>query len=295
MPEKLATTRPWTQHFPGPAKFQRSRVEIKTPVINTYAKQLKQCDQLYNKVTETLRKSDERLPQINTTEKTEPLRWHKLSKSAPGTFYHDGPYNMEQLELSLADHFRERRHHTEFIYHGKDEHDDETRSESELSEHIEINPYQLSDILHRRGLDKPLIVTFDQYGREIRKSRHRKVRKNNGALPKNPTLREKIKGRARLDYEMANMRAAAFCERQAQRKFRTASAITRNRDVELVEEDFLERINRAENNINKNDEDDDTGSIVMSIDKEELFQRIDKWIIDVNSALRQSDLPACGT
>jgi hypothetical protein len=38
------------------------------------------------------------------------------------------------------------------------------------------------------------------------------------------------------------MRAAAFCEQQAQRKFRTASADMRNRDVELVEEDFMERI-----------------------------------------------------
>lgn len=238
---------------------------------------------------EESRKSGDRLPKINTGEKTESLRWHALSKSAPGTFYYDGPYNLERLELSLAGQFHERRHHTESIDQNKRDHADENRSESELSEQIEINPYQLSEILHRRGLEKPPIVSYDKYGREIRKSRLKKVRKNNGALPKNPTLREKIKGRARLDYEMANMRAAAFCERQAQRKFRTASAITRNRDVELVEEDFLERINRADNNINKNDEDDDTGSIVMSINKDELFQRIDKWIIDVNNALGETD------
>lgn len=42
MPEKIFTTRPWTQHPLSPGKlYRQQRADIKTPVINTYAKQVR--------------------------------------------------------------------------------------------------------------------------------------------------------------------------------------------------------------------------------------------------------------
>ncbi|VDI35269.1 Hypothetical predicted protein [Mytilus galloprovincialis] len=288
MPEKIFTTRPWTQHPLSPGKlYRQQRADIKTPVINTYAKQLQRCDRLYEKVAKEFGKTRERFPRIHDNNafsydfQQRPI----FTKSAPGTFHYDDPNAIQRLEWSLTNQFLQQRHHTEYMDYRRHHHDfaDDSRSVSEYSDHFELDPFQLSDILHRRGLRKPVMVRYDKNGVEIRKSKI-KIRPNNGALPTNPSAREKIKGRARLDYEMANMRAVAFCERQAQRKFRTASAITRNRDVELVEEDFLERIN----NENNNNDNDDTGSVIMSMDKEELFERIDKWIDGVNEALGQS-------
>ena len=41
MPEKIIRTRPWTQHLLSPAKlYRQQKADIKTPVINTYAKQV---------------------------------------------------------------------------------------------------------------------------------------------------------------------------------------------------------------------------------------------------------------
>lgn len=292
MPEKVLHTRPWTEHHVSPAKlYRQQKADIRTPVINTYAKQLQQCNRLYDKVTEEFRKSDEKLPKIETSKSFS--YYHQrpsFTKSAPGTFYFDDPYEIQRLEWSLTSQFREKRHHTEYMNYSRHHHQDyadDSRSISVYSDNYEIDPFQLSDILHKRGFRKPVLVCYDKNGVEIRKTKPRIIRPNNGALPKNPSVREKIKGRARLDYEMANMRAAAFCEQQAQRKFRTASADMRNRDLELVEEDFLERINKQDNNDNNNN-DDDTGSIIMSMDKDELFQRIDKWIDDVSIALGES-------
>ena len=241
-------------------------------------------------MTEEFRKSDEKLPKIETSKSLSYYQQRpSFTKSAPGTFYFDNSYEIQRLEWSLTSQFREKRHHTEYMNYSRhhQDHADDSRSISVYSDNYEIDPFQLSDILHKRGFRKPVLVCYDKNGVEIRKTKSRIIRPNNGALPKNPSVREKIKGRARLDYEMANMRAAAFCEQQAQRKFRTASADMRNRDVEFVEEDFMERINKQDNNDNNNN-DDDTGSIIMSMDKDELFQRIDKWIDDVSIALGES-------
>lgn len=286
MPEKIIRTRPWTQLHVSPAKlYRQQRADIKTPVINTYEKQLEQCNRLYDKVTAEFKMSEEKLPKIETSNSFVHHIHQRpnVTKSAPGTFYFDGPSAVQRLEWSLTNHFREKRHHTELInYSHNHDNVDDSRSTSDYSDSPDMDPFLLSDMLYRRGFRKPIIVCYDKNGVEIRQSRARKIRPNNGALPRNPSIREKIKGRARLDYEMANMRAVAFCEQQAQRKFRTASANMRNRDVELVEEDFLERIKKEDNN------NDDTGSIIMSIDRDELFQRIEKWIDDVNLALSES-------
>jgi len=41
MPEKVIHTRPWTEHHVSPAKlYRQQKADIRTPVINTYAKQV---------------------------------------------------------------------------------------------------------------------------------------------------------------------------------------------------------------------------------------------------------------
>ena len=171
---------------------------------------------------------------------------------------------------------------------GTDNGDDVTDT-SELDEsginrkRSKMDPEELSDHLQKRGFGLPsLIKTAFTY-----RSCSQKVPKNmrSKPLPKNPSSREKIKGRARLDQEIANMRALAFCEQQAPKLFRSASANMKNRDVQFMEEELKEHIQRDVMDMNEKD-DDDTSIVVMPIKQEELFLRIDAWIKDVESASR---------
>ena len=99
-------------------------------------------------------------------------------------------------------------------------------------------------------------------------------------LPEDPSKREKIKGRARLDYEMANMRAMAFCEQQTFGKvLRTASANMRNRDVQFVDDEM-----RAQVQARDMMEDDSDSIVYMEMTRDELEEKINTWIDDVDLA-----------
>ena len=145
--------------------------------------------------------------------------------------------------------------------------------------HPSIDPIRLCEHLRDCGFGSPVMLTSSAKHEISRYNLPPGVRARR--LPRNPSKREKIKGRARLDYEMANMRALAFCEQQTPKMFRTASAHMRNRDVQFVEDEMKEHVQRGE-------EIDDTGSVVMAIDKEELFQRIETWIEDVAKSIEKS-------
>lgn len=79
---------------------------------------------------------------------------------------------------------------------------------------------QLCEHMKTQGLGEPLMSTSSHVPSTQRLPPGVKARR----LPRDPSTREKIKGRARLDYELANLRAVAFCEQQHPRTFRTASA-----------------------------------------------------------------------
>lgn len=142
-----------------------------------------------------------------------------------------------------------------------------------------MNPMKLSEHLRDSGYGDPIMLTWSakEHLSKFNLPKGRRARK----LPSNPSQREKIKGKARLDYEMANMRAVAFCERQAPKMFRTASAHMRNRDVQFVEEEEKENIQREV----ELDSDDTDSVIVMKIDREDLLQRINTWMDDVTKSL----------
>ena len=147
-----------------------------------------------------------------------------------------------------------------------------------------LDPVQLSEYLRNRGYGVPVIVKSSETLRRLAQMLPKNYKPR--PLPKNPSYREKIKGRARLDQEMANLKALAFCEQQAPKVFRTASANMKNRDVQFVEEEMREHLQREGRYV---DDDDDCASIVMSpMRQDELFVRIGTWIEGVETALKSS-------
>ena len=151
-----------------------------------------------------------------------------------------------------------------------------------------LDPEQLCKHLKLCGLGLPTIVSSKSTYMRVSQSLPRGMRSR--PLPRNPSKREKIKGRARLDQELANMKAIAFCEQQAPKVFRTASANMRNRDVEFMEDDFKEQMQREGFDVLLDDivdDDDDNASIVrMPVKHEELFLRINNWVTDVESSCK---------
>ena len=149
-----------------------------------------------------------------------------------------------------------------------------------------LDPVQLTDYLREHGYGSPVVVQSNETLKRLAQMLPRNYKPR--ALPKNPSHREKIKGRARLDQEMANLKAVAFCEQQAPRVFRTASANMKNRDVQFVEEEMREHLQR-EGMRGAAEDDDDCASVVMSpMRQDELFMRIGTWIQDVENALKPS-------
>ncbi|XP_046380248.1 uncharacterized protein LOC124151702 [Haliotis rufescens] len=149
------------------------------------------------------------------------------------------------------------------------------------SNNCRVGPIWLTEHLRSRECGAPVTVTLphvQENTRTLPPGVHARV------LPRNPSVREKIRGRARLDYEMANIKAEAFCEQQRGKYFRTASANLRNRDVRFQEEELREQMRREQG-----DGEDDVISIVTSpLDREELYSRIQDWIDDVQGALKHS-------
>lgn len=148
-----------------------------------------------------------------------------------------------------------------------------------------LDPDQLCEHLQSHGFGLPKIVHTGSIYQRPSQGVPKKFKSR--PLPKNPSKREKIKGRARLDQEMANMKAQAFCEQQSQTKaFRTASANMRNRDVLLMEEELREDIAR-EHDFLIDDDDDDKASIVrMPVKQEELIMRVNTWVMEVQESCR---------
>ncbi|XP_076460992.1 uncharacterized protein LOC143293701 [Babylonia areolata] len=157
-----------------------------------------------------------------------------------------------------------------------------------------VDILQLCEHLKTHGLGEPILSTHSHTGRQPT-SLPPGVRAR--CLPRDPSTREKIKGRARLDYELANLRAVAFCEQQHPRVFRTASADLRDRDIRLLEEEERENVYRNLNNPRGDADDqngdvegadDDDSSLVGSpLSREELFLRIEAWADDVDKALHR--------
>lgn len=151
----------------------------------------------------------------------------------------------------------------------------------ELKRRRPMTPLQLTEQLRLRGYGEPVMRTTSSSGPSsiYNAPQYGKSR----ILPKNPSKREKIKGRARLDYEMANMRALAFCEQQTSKVFRSASANMRDRDVQFVEDEMREKIHKDDDTT----QDQTDGKATMAVDREELFRRVNTWIEEVECAWKE--------
>lgn len=152
----------------------------------------------------------------------------------------------------------------------------------------QVDILKLCEHLKAQGLGEPLMHTSSHF--------HYRDKLPPGVasrtLPRDPSTREKIKGRARLDYELANLRAVAFCEQQHLQAFRTASANLKNRDVRFVEEEEREQVHKDlleedDGRLPVDDEDDASSLVGSPLSREELFSRIQAWADDVDKALHR--------
>ena len=143
-----------------------------------------------------------------------------------------------------------------------------------------MNPLKLIACLQIRGFGEPKLLNVAIVPRpaEIRPCRERAK-----SLPRDPYIHEKLKGKARLDYEIANIRADAFCAQQ-RGMFRTASAGFRDRNAIFVEEEMRAQLYHRGEDVLSGSSSGDTGHR-HRVDKQELFERIQTWMDGVESAL----------
>ncbi|XP_069139827.1 uncharacterized protein [Argopecten irradians] len=286
MPERDLLTRSWT--FMSPRRKPR---KIRIPEVNTYSSQFQECNSLHSRLGLPLRADIETrtshfpdissLPSLTSSphfaRSAPPNAFRGLPASPNGSparsAYHTdvqspvGKVDTGQVTLTSQSSVLTSTVDNEVHY----EEDIERRRKRLMT------PLQLTEQLRLRGYGEPRMLTTPSSGINSKfNSFHGKSR----VLPKNPSKREKIKGRARLDYEMANMRALAFCEQQTSKVFRTASANMRNRDVQFVEDEMREKMYNEE----VDTQDQTEGLVIMAIDREDLFKRVNTWIEEVECA-----------
>ncbi|XP_022288158.2 uncharacterized protein LOC111100501 [Crassostrea virginica] len=268
------TRRPWTlPHVRAPPK-------VHVPKIDTYFKEISDCQKQYSKLRLTPEVPSHTaslpfvFPRSHTTSKID-LR-PSYVRSSPTALTRQSTKLSWQLKPSDSRALETRPNDS---LDSDNLQLSEENAESADGESSDMNPMKLSEHLRDSGFGDPILLTWSakDHLSKFTLPKGRRARK----LPTNPSQREKIKGRARLDYEMANMRAVAFCERQAPKVFRTASAHMRNRDVQFVEEEEKENMQRDI----EVDVDDSDSIVVMKVDREELFERINTWIDDVTKSL----------
>ncbi|XP_041368136.1 uncharacterized protein LOC121382667 [Gigantopelta aegis] len=234
--------------------IRRRRIKITTPTIDTYSKQIQQCQRQYTKLhldDPPYSVQSSPVPKLGPRHQT----FHILSRSR---FQTEADVSASSPRLLTCDVIRNDRYDAS----------------------LNMNPLTLISSLQIRGFGEPklLNVAFTPRSSETRPSRARTK-----SLPRDPYLHEKLKGQARLDYEMANIRADAFCAQQ-RGMFRTASAGFRDRDDIFVEEEMRAQMHRPGQNVSSGSSSGDTGQH-HHVDRQELFGRIQTWMDGVRSAL----------
>ena len=139
-----------------------------------------------------------------------------------------------------------------------------------------LDPDTLCDILRKRGLGDPrgknpgpfvnplpLLLKHQQYAR------------------RNKFYVEKLKGKSRMDFDLAATQVVAFCQQQKGGK-RTASAHFRQRkESKIQNQEINAEVVETQNRFEEDDVKDDDEHEFLD---EEKIQRIQSWIIDVNIA-----------
>ncbi|KAH3706650.1 uncharacterized protein LOC127856994 [Dreissena polymorpha] len=289
------------------SKLRKKRETVEIPTISTYKEQMRQCQEMYDRLQ--LEKSSNDVG-IHSTPfpllrghtmitQSRPLTYslRETSKtarpvsirSAPAftlkedTFLNDNlNTSVDLIPEQVTEATENRNGAADYDYDEPGQHRNRAR----------FGPEELCEYLEQNGFGLPKMVNTNSLYRRGGQSLPRNYKSR--PLPRNPSKREKIKGRARLDQEMANLRALAFCEQQTQTKtFRTASANMRNRDVLLMEEELKENMQRDgfDDNIYDDDDDDKASIVRMPIKQEELFLRINNWVSDVESTCRVYNHP----
>ncbi|XP_060063918.1 uncharacterized protein LOC132544352 [Ylistrum balloti] len=288
MPERDFLTRSWTV-----LSSRRKPRKIRIPEVNTYSTQFKECNSLHSRLGLPLRTDVEtRTSHFPDISSFPPLTSSPhFARSAPPNAFRgssrspaSNPTRLAwQIDISSPVGKQDAGQVTVNSQSSVVTVDTEAHFEDDY-EHKrkrQMTPLQLTEHLRLHGYGEPLMLTTSSSGVcSNGNSRHHGMSR---LLPKNPSKREKIKGRARLDYEMANMRALAFCEQQTSKVFRTASANMRNRDVQFVEDEMREKMYKEDEEAN----DQTEGAVVMAVDREDLFKRVNTWIEEVECACHE--------
>ncbi|OWF56604.1 uncharacterized protein LOC110445673 [Mizuhopecten yessoensis] len=281
MPERDFLTRSWTV-----LSTRRKPRKIRIPEVNTYSTQIRECNSLHSRLGLPLRADVEtrssHFPDISTfpsltssphySRSAPPIAVRGFAGSPGGhpaqlAWQHD----TSSPEVKMDTGHVTLHSQSSVFTSNTDAHFDE---DQEQKRKRQMTPTQLTEHLRLHGYGEPRVLTTTSLS-------HQKFNGKSRSLPKNPSKREIIKGRARLDYEMANMRALAFCEQQTSKVFRSASANMRNRDVQFVEDEMREKMHKED--VDTHDQTE--GVVVMAIDREELFKRVNTWIEEVECAL----------
>lgn len=276
-------------------KYLKSHVHgkhVHIPEVNFYDDEIQQCQEMYARLHLDKQADDNE----NNASPFPLLRGHTvINQTRPLTYsLRKSAKSLRPYSIRSAPAFMFKNEQS--LEKSKEKSDnDGARSEStdyDCDEHgygrkrTRMDPDSLCEHLKQRGLGLPSLVKSASTYRRVTQAPPRGMRSR--SLPRNPSKREKIKGRARLDQEMANMKALAFCEQQAPKVFRTASANMKNRDVQFMEEDFREHMQRDGLDVFiEDDNDDDNASIArMPVKQEELFVRINTWVEEVETSCK---------
>lgn len=280
----------------------KKNVFVKTPSVHYYDEEIQQCQEMYSRL-ELDRSYD--LPSKVQTSHLPFLRSRTMiTQSRPVTYKlkqragggSGGGINSHRpisirsapamtLHIDQEDVLvKDERDHTDPSDAVSQSTDCELDPDGHGRKRSKMDPEMLAEYLNQKGLGLPNLVRSSHTYRRISQVIPRGWKSM--PLPKNPSSREKIKGRARLDQEMANMKALAFCEQQAPKVFRTASANMRNRDVQFMEEELRDNIQKEVDGDVIDFEDDNASIVMMPFKQEELFLRINTWIDEVESACK---------
>ncbi|XP_033756746.1 uncharacterized protein LOC117339324 [Pecten maximus] len=286
MPERDFLTRSWTV-----LSSRRKPRKIRIPEVNTYSSQFQQCNSLHSRLGLPLRTDVEsrtsHFPDISSfpnltssphfARSAPPNAFRGLHVSGSPAGHPARPAWQTDLSSPVEKVDTGQVTLTSQSSAVTVDTDHHIEDDNEHRRKRQMTPLQLTEHLRLRGYGEPrMLTTLSSGANQKFNSPNSKSR----VLPKSPSKREKIKGRARLDYEMANMRAVAFCEQQTSKVFRTASANMRNRDVQFVEDEMREKMYKED--VDTHDQTE--GIVVMAIDREDLFKRVNTWIEEVECA-----------
>lgn len=156
----------------------------------------------------------------------------------------------------------------------------EPYKKQQSSQHI--TPEGLCEFLRSRGFGDPRKRQVWDQTHEQEQFLLPEIEKHRKRALRIPYYMEKVRGQARMECDLANNKAAAFCEREKKRT-KTLRLASANYRFRLLAND---KMDRSTIKIGFEEDAEEEEDFV----DEELFQRVQKWIDDVEEAQNAMEL-----